>query len=422
MLKLQRVCPTCLTLPALGAAVVLTALALPAAAVDFVSSDRTLANGNPMNTSYSGQAIIVGASSIFNGDVVRVANVKVDIVAPAQLNFSDANGGYLAAYSNSSVHMQGGTAGSASSFTNVGRFTGYDTSQIEISGGSLSGLTLFGAAPGAAGARATVGGGVMQSSAGIVAYINNGTLEVTGGSILAIGGNGQPGIQADAGSVIRISGGTVQSSSFAAAYIQANSLFSMTGGTLTGGAGGGAQWGLRLQATTSTASVRGGTVNGGVRADAGLNQPALQAALGGSLAVNGGVFAYGNAALNVTGGSYTRYAGADAAFFAMGSNTINFFGTDLTLSAPTPGSVFETNNYTGNFYTFTGGTFSDGQSAVGLRLFDAVSVAGNQLGGGFTLNPPAPVPEPSTWLMLLLALPGVAAVAARRRSTQTRPA
>lgn len=399
--------------PALSLAIA-ALLALPATAAEFVTSDRTVANGNPINGNHSGQALIVGASSIIDGNVTRVANVQVDILAPAQLNFSDANGGYLAMYSNSTVRMHGGSAGSASSFANVGRFSVYDTAQLVVTGGSLAGVTLNGAdvgAVGAAGPRATVAGGVLQTGAGIVAYISRGTLDVTGGSIAATGGNFQPGIQGDVGSVINLSGGSVSSVSSAAAYIQSNSVFNMTGGTLTGGSGGGAQWGLRLQGTTAPAHVRGGTVNGGVRADAGLNQSALQATLGGSVAVKGGVFAYGNAALDVSGGSYTRFAGADAAFFAMGTNTINFFGTDLALSTATPGSVFETNNYLGNFYTFTGGTFSDGQSAVGLRLFDAVSVSGNLLGGGFTLNPPAPVPEPTTWLMLLLALPAVAAAA-----------
>jgi hypothetical protein len=403
----------CLTPPALAAAMLLGALALPAAAADFVTSDRTIANGNPMNGSYSGQAILVGASGIFDGEVTRVPNVRVDIVAPAQLNFSDATGGFLALYSNSVVRMTGGSAGTPSGFANVGRFTAYDTSQLEVSGGSLSGITLNGASAGAAGARATVSGGILQSSAGIVAYGTNGTLDVSGGLISATGGNVQPGIQGDSGSVITLSGGTVQSTSGAGVYIHMNSAFTMTGGTATGGPGGVAQWGVRLEGTSQTANLQGGTVNGGMRTSAGFNQTALQATLGGSLTVNGGVFAYSNAAVNVTGGSYTRFAGADASFFTMGSNNINFYGTDLALSDPTAGSVFELNNYIGNFYTFTGGTFSDGQSAIGLRLFDATSVAGNVLGGGFTLNPSA-VPEPSTWLLMALALPAIGAAVRRR--------
>lgn len=398
-----------------GAAACLGVAAAPVAAADFVTSDRTVANGNPMNASYSGQPILVGASGVFDGNVTRVSDVRVDIVAPAQLNFSDATGGSLSAYSNSVVRMTGGNAGSPSSFANAGRFSAYDTSQLNISGGSLSSVTLNGAAAGVAGARAIVSGGTLQSSAGIVAYVTNGTLAVSGGLISATGGNFQPGIQGDGGSRISVSGGTVQSTSSAAAYIHTDSAFTMTGGTLTGGGGGGAAWGLRLENTSVTARVSGGTINGGVRANSAGAANVQQAVLGGSVTVNGGVFAYGTSAVDVTGGSYTRFAGADASFFALGDNNINFYGTGLALSAPTVGSVFETNNYTGNFYTFIGGTFSDGQSAVGLRLFDATSVAGNALRGGFALTSVSAVPEPSTWLLMALALPAIGVAVRRRR-------
>ena len=106
----------------------------------------------------------------------------------------------------------------------------------------------------------------------------------------------------------------------------------------------------------------------------------------------------------------------DASFFTMGTGNNNFFGTGLRLSAPTAGQVVDKNIYLSNFYNFTRGTFSDGQSAMGLRLFDGVSVAGNILPGGFTLNP-SPVPEPAAWLLMLLALPALAATVRRQRST-----
>ena len=283
-----------------------------------------------------------------------------------------------------------------------------------ISGGTLRRLALAGAAPGAAGARATVSGGLIENGLAAVGYVTNGTLTVSGGTLRAQGS--QSGIAGGAGSVITLMGGLVQSIQGAAVYLDSDSALSMVGSTVTGGAGGGAQWGVRLQSVTSTATLQGGTVNGGLRADANNSVLTPQATLGGAITMNGGVFAYGNAAVNVTGGSYTRFAGADASFFAMGTNTINFSGTGLALSVAVAGQVFETNNYLGNFYTFTSGTFSDGQSAVGLRLFDALSVAGNNLPGGFTLNP-SPVPEPGTWLLMLLALPAVAAAARRARRT-----
>ena len=399
-----------LALTSMAAATLFAAMSLPASA-QFISSDRTVANGNPLNGNYGGQGVIVGASAFVNGFPVRVANVKVDIVAPAQFNFSDATGGSMGLYSNSIVTMQGGTFGSSGTFANVGRLSVYDTSTVTISGGSLAGITINGTAAGDAGARVSITGGQLVVPSGVGTLVQNGALSMSGGSLLT-SGSFQPAIYGVSGSVISIAGGLVQSASYAAVYLDAASVFSMSGGSITGGTLGGAQWGLRTEAVAATAVLRGGTVNGGIRTTALNSQVMPQAALGGNVTVNGGVFAYGNAVVDVTGGSYTRFAGADASFFAMGTNSINFFGTGLALSAPVSGQVFETNNYTGNFYTFTSGTFSDGQSAVGLRLFDAVSVAGNNLPGGFTLNP-SPVPEPGTWLLMLLALPAVAAAARR---------
>jgi hypothetical protein len=107
----------------------------------------------------------------------------------------------------------------------------------------------------------------------------------------------------------------------------------------------------------------------------------------------------------------------------LGANNINFFGSDLELSGPTAGSMFEKGNgfqsYDGNFYTFVSGTFSDGQSAVGVRIFDALTLAGNAtgLGGGFTISA---VPEPSGLLMMLCAVPGLVVLVSRRKQAAAR--
>lgn len=398
------------SLPVISALLLMGMLALPASA-QFITTDRTVANGNALNGIYFGQTVWVGISGVANGVVSRVADVQVDVIEPAVFSYGDQTGGGLAAYSNSQLRIVGGTFAQHS----ANGFGGYvnlnDTSNGVISGGSLRGLSLSGAAPGAAGATATVNGGVIQNGIGGVAYIVNGTLTVNGGTLRAQGGNSA--IANGPGGVIGLRGGLVESVAGSAVYLDSDGGFTMTGGTVTGGPGGGAQWGVRLQGVTTTAVLHGGTVNGGLRADAANNVTSPQATLGGNLALNGGVFAYGNAAVDVTGGSYSRFAGADASFFALGTNTVNFFGTDLALSAATPGQIFETNHYVGNFYTFVSGSFADGQSAVGMRLFDAVSVAGNPLSGGFTLNA-APVPEPASWLLMLLALPAMGAIARRR--------
>jgi hypothetical protein len=390
------------------AALLLVGSALPASA-EFIITDRTVANGNPLAGNYNGQPMLVGVTDYSR--LVKVPGLRVDVVDPAQFGYSDQTGGGMEVWSNAVVRVQGGTFGQLTASGFGGGLQMYDTSQVAVSGGTLQILNMNGAAPGAAGVRATVSGGLIQNGVAGVALVTNGSLDVTGGVLRATGG--QSAIAAGPGSLITVSGGTVQSVSGAAIYVAQDSRLNVHGGTINGGPNGGAQWGVRLENTTLAASISGGTVNGGVRGTAASNTPALQATLGGSVAVNGGVFAYGDAAFDVTGGSYTRFAGADAAFFAMGSNSINFFGSDLVLSGPTAGTVFETNSYSGNFYTFVSGTFSDGQSAVGLRLFDAVAVGGNPtgLGGGFTISP---VPEPASALLLLLALPALGAALRRR--------
>jgi hypothetical protein len=365
------------------AALLLVGSALPASA-EFIITDRTVANGNPLAGNYNGQPMLVGVTDYSR--LVKVPGLRVDVVDPAQFGYSDQTGGGMEVWSNAVVRVQGGTFGQLTASGFGGGLQMYDTSQVAVSGGTLQILNMNGAAPGAAGVRATVSGGLIQNGVAGVALVTNGSLDVTGGVLRATGG--QSAIAAGPGSLITVSGGTVQSVSGAAIYVAQDSRLNVHGGTINGGPNGGAQWGVRLENTTLSASLSGGTVNGGV-------------------------FAYGDAAFDVTGGSYTRFAGADAAFFAMGSNSINFFGSDLVLSGPTAGTVFETNSYSGNFYTFVSGTFSDGQSAVGLRLFDAVAVGGNPtgLGGGFTISP---VPEPASALLLLLALPALGAALRRR--------
>jgi PEP-CTERM motif len=390
------------------AALLLLGCTLPAFA-EFIITDRTVANGHPLAGNYNGQPMLVGVTDYSR--LVKVPGLHVDVVDPAQFGYSDQTGGGLEVWSNAIVRVQGGSFGQLTASGFGGGLQMYDTSQVAISGGTVQILNMNGAGPGALGVRATVSGGLIQNGVAGVAVVNNGALEVVGGVLRATGS--QPAIAAGPGSVVTVSGGTVQSVNGAAIYVAQDSRLTINGGTVSGGVTGGAQWGVRLENTTLAARLGGGTVNGGVRGTAAATGPALQATLGGTVVVNGGVFAYGDAAFDITGGSYTRYAGADASFFAMGSNTVNFFGSDLVLSGPTPGTVFETNNHSGNFYTFVSGTFSDGQSAVGLRLFDAVALGGNTtgLGGGFTLSP---VPEPATALLMLLALPALAAVVRRR--------
>ena len=386
----------------------LGALAGPSVAATFITTDRTVAGGNAINGNYSGQGVFVGVNAAFT----RVNNVQVDVIDPAQLNYSDQTGGGLAAYSNSVVNIRGGSFGQYSPTGCCGGAWANDTSRLNISGGTLDSLSLNGAAAGAAGAQANVSGGLIQNYRRSVAVVANGVLNVSGGTISSSAG--QPAMVGDVGGVINISGGLVQSVSGAAIIASSGSALSMSGGTVSGLAS--RAFGVVLDNASATADLHGGTINGGLRADRyGASAPALQATLSGGLTLNGGAFALRDAALDISGGTFTAYAGSDAQFFALGSNNLNFYGNGLALSGPTAGSVFMDYNYGGNFYTFTAGTFTGGQSAVGLRLFDALSFAGSTagMGGSFTLT--TAVPEPGQWAMLLLALPLLGWRMARQR-------
>lgn len=205
-----------LTVPALGVAALLSALALPASAQQFISSDRTIANGNPLNGTYYGQTVIVGASGAVNGNIARVANVKADVVEPALFSYSDQTGGGLAAYSNSVVSIAGGTF-TQHSPTGFGGYVGAnDTARVVVSGGRLRGVSTAGAGAGTAGSRITIDGGLVENGLGGVAYITNGTLDVNGGTVRATGG--QSGIAGGSGGVVNINGGLVQSVLGAAVY------------------------------------------------------------------------------------------------------------------------------------------------------------------------------------------------------------
>lgn len=382
-------------------------LAGPCAAATFITSDRTVAGGNPLSGNYSGQGVFVGVDSAFN----RIANVHVDVIDPAQLNYSDQTGGGLAAYGNSVVNVRGGSFVQYSPTGCCGGISANDTSRLNISGGTLDGLSVSGTAAGAAGAQATVSDGLIQNYRGYVAGVTNGVLAVSGGTIRS--NSAQGALVGNAGSVINISGGLVQSVGGAAVIASTGSALHLSGGTVSGLAS--RAFGIVLDNTGAAADLHGGTINGGLRADRyGTGSPALQATLSGALTLNGGAFALRDAALDITGGNYTAYAGSNAHFFALGSNSLNFYGDGLELSGPTAGSVFMDYNYDGNFYTFTHGTLAGGQSAVGLRVFDALSLGGSTvgLGGSFTLT--SAVPEPAHWVMLLLALPLLAWRAARR--------
>ena len=71
-----------------------------------------------------------------------------------------------------------------------------------------------------------------------------------------------------------------------------------------------------------------------------------------------------------------------------GQHTIGSIGSGLTLCGPTAGTVFDLNPRSGKHGSLTAGTLRDGQSAFGLRLFDAPALDDDAIGfvGGFALS------------------------------------
>ncbi|MGC4043349.1 MAG: hypothetical protein QM758_06060 [Armatimonas sp.] len=376
-------------------ALLVGAHALPARAAEYITTNRTVAGGNPLNDNHNGSSVFVGVNSAFT----QFPTVQVDVVDPASFGYNDQTGGGILVYGDSTLNVLGGTFGvSGGTGAPGGGISLNGTSHGFVSGGDINYLYLNGAAPGAGGATATVTGGIISAGNRIISQVINGTLNVSGGTIFA--SSGQPGIAGGPGSVVNISGGQVRSASGSGIFLSdPSALLSVTGGTITGAGTSAQQRGIYLDSLAHPAAITGGTINGGITSSIFGNPTSVQASIGGSATVSNGVFAYGNAQVDVFGGNFgVEYASA-ASFLAMGDQTINFYGSNLVLSAPTPGSVFDTNNITGNFYTFLSGTFQDGQSAVGLRLFDATGVGA---AGGFTLNGPTSAPEPSALALLLV--------------------
>ena len=157
---------------------------------------------------------------------------------------------------------------------------------------------MNGAAAGAAGAQASFSGGLIQNYRGTVTGVTNGVPNVSGGTIQS--NSAQAALVANVGGVVNISGGLVQSASGAAIVGSEGSALSLSGGTVSGLAS--RTFGVVLDNAGVAADLHGGTIHGGLRADRyNVNSPALQATLSGGLTLNGGAFALGGAALDISG-------------------------------------------------------------------------------------------------------------------------
>jgi hypothetical protein len=99
--------------------------ALPASA-EFIITDRTVANGNPLAGNYNGQPMLVGVTGYSR--LVKVPGLRVDVVDPAQFGYSDQTGGGMEVWSNAVVRVQGGSFGQLTASGFGGGLQMYDTS------------------------------------------------------------------------------------------------------------------------------------------------------------------------------------------------------------------------------------------------------------------------------------------------------
>ena len=74
---------TCLrSTPAHLVGMLIAAVTMPSTAVTFISTDMTIANGNPISGNYTGSEVRIGV----NASLQPVLNVRVDVVPSAVLN------------------------------------------------------------------------------------------------------------------------------------------------------------------------------------------------------------------------------------------------------------------------------------------------------------------------------------------------
>ncbi len=344
----------------------------------FITSDRTVAGGNPVSGSFTN--VYVGLQS--NG-TTQVANVDADIIAPTAIT------GNVQTYNNSITNISGGT---------INQIIQSNTSTVILGGtASVDRVTVD------TGTNFSMTGGSVTGTNGILT--RGASADVTGGTISHLNSNGGTGV-----GTVSIRGGTLGE----------NGNFIRRNNTTTAG--------LLNQKYETTLTVLGGTVNA-LQADRGITIIQSGATINGGIrvsqpvinvqdlistrimggAINGGVVGLTDAGISISGGLFD--AGIDGRTFAtLGRSTIAFTGIDLVVSAPTAATwTWDGFTFTGDNYTIAG-RLSDG-TAINRILFDQTG-AGNT--GSFSvINVAASAPEPGS--LALLALPLVGAIVARRR-------
>ncbi len=351
------------------AAILLATVTASHAQDGFITTNRTIADGNPVNTAFTN--LTVGR---LTGGGARVPGVNADVITPASV------GTRMFTYSDSVTNLYGGT---------VNELQLLDTSTVTIRG--TNAVTRIIADTDS---RLNITGGTVDN------ILLRGDLDMSGGYVRIADSNATVPGTIDA----TIRGGTIDRFTNASS----KSRTQMTGGTIN-------SVGVRQ----GIMEIIGGTVNGVYVAtpDATTSPvPALKIAGG---TINGGVVASTDGTAEIAGGVFD--SGVDGRTFAtLLRSTISFVGRDLVLSAPTPATlsyVGYTNsgtsfsNVAGSNYTLTG-ILADG-TPINRVVFDATGAGAT---GGFNIVnlPPVAVPESSTRALFVLPIIALSMAVPRR--------
>jgi hypothetical protein len=249
---------------------------------------------------------------------------------------------------------------------------------------------------------------------------------------------GAPGLTSFSGSnyssTVNISGGMFVGGSGGAtniaivdpgAGLDLNGNFSISGGTIKGGPGGGfALFASVGQYATQVASITGGTFVG--LTGGAVGSSAVVSLLNGStMNISGGSFADGlqlgegdNSAINISGGMFNNPSRVLNRLTVDDYSSINFFGSNLSWAGPTSGEK--------GFAGFLSGTLLDGNSiGVSLNLYSdallTVTITSGPQGEELTFaNLAGSVPEPSSIVTLASGIAGLVLVLAGKQLHRSR--
>lgn len=354
----------------------------------FITTDRTVANGNPYAATTAG-TIHIG-TTVANGSVL-VPDVNVDIVAPASALGMNAR-------STSRVNMTGGS---------VQGFQLFDDAQFTVSGGT-TGNSSIGYVTGANDrSRITVTGGTFQNGFGLtesaVGAVSGGTfnkgVSAAGNSRLTIQAGTFNSIGANGAAVVDVLGGTFR-------YSTTPSSQSGAPVPVSSGVGSGATmniYGGNFAAQMLAVSQAGSTAN-----IAGGSHGRLQAFVGGVFNVSGGVF--NDSLLCSFGSASTSYG------------EYNLVGTGFSLTNARAWTLTDqyVNGFTGTMYDLRG-TLADGNPVISRYFVQNQTAAQGASGGvaGITFAAPAVVPEGNTFALCVLPLVVLSMTALRRREARS---